>query len=389
MPGFNLRSSGLTHPQNIPYQNDGLGRTEWSNNDYFEFTGQYPKKYPHQFIKNQGSYFEGMVYNLDPKKHFKELTDLLDGYHFDEVIEKVKSWDGEFIFMHRDRNSKSMYIVNDSWGRLPVYYWQDKDQFIVSRNISCITHFAQPDYNSVHLGMNILLGTDLGTNTIWKKVHRLPPRSILHIHGDGHISLYEYFHLDGVGGNKSLDEVAPTIQNQFDTALQNRLNVLENPSVSLSGGLDSRLIAAGAKKLEKDIPYITYSRKDGTDYLDDASSENIVNRLELKKHDVFEIHPPTLEDAEELLGIKQGINYLSMSYVLPYYRMHVEKNLSTITGDGGGKFFVDLSALKSIRSMKGLMRYIMRYNTFCSLETAAKLVGISVIELEENIIGHV
>ena len=38
--------------------------------------------------------------------------------------------------------------------------------------------------------------------------------------------------------------------------------------------------------------------------------------------------------------------------------------------------------------MKGLMRYIMRYNAFCSVETAARLVGISTIELEENIVGH-
>ena len=388
MPGFNLRSSGLQHPQKVPYLNDGLERTEWSANDYFEFTGQYPKNYPHEFIEKYGSYFEGMVYNLDPKEHFKELTRLLDAYHFDEVIEKIRYWDGEFVFMHRDRSSKSMYIVNDSWGRLPVYYWQQGDQFIASRNISCITHFAQPEYHPLHLGMNLLLGTDLGTNTIWKNVQRMPPRSILHIHGDGHISLYEYFYLESVGGNKTLEEVAPSIQKQFDASLKSRLEQLKNPSISLSGGLDSRLIAAGVKKLEQDIPLITYSRKDGTDYLDDSSSEDIVKRLDLKQHEVFEIHPPELPDAEELLQFKQGINYLSMSYVLPYYRMHAERELTTITGDGGGKFFVDLSALKSIRSMKGLMRYIMRYNAFCSLETAAKLVGISTMELEENVIGH-
>ncbi|XOV69017.1 MAG: asparagine synthase-related protein [Fluviicola sp.] len=388
MPGFNLRSSGLQHPQNVPYHNDGLELTEWSANDYFEFTGQYPKNYPHQFIEKHGSYFEGMVYNLNPEKHFKELTELLDAYHFDEVIEKIRFWDGEFVFMHRDRNSKSMYIVNDSWGRLPVYYWQQGDQFIASRNISCITHYAQPKYSRLHLGMNLLLGTDLGTNTIWKNVHRMPPRSILHIHGDGHISLYEYFHLDTVGGKKTLEEVAPNIQELFDTSLKSRLEKLKNPTVSLSGGLDSRLIAAAVKKLEQDIPFITYSRKDGTDYLDDSSSEAIVKRLVIKNHEIFEIHPPELKDAEELLRFKQGINYLSMSYVLPYYRMHAEREFTTITGDGGGKFFVDLSALKSLRSMKALMRYIMRYNAFCSLETAAKLVGISTIELEENIIGH-
>jgi len=388
MPGFNLKSSGLQHPDSEPYHHDGLRNTLWSSNDYFEFSGQYPDEYPHKFVERHGSYFEGMVYNLDPTKHFKELKNLLDSYRFDEVIEKIRYWDGEFVFMYRDRSSKSMYIVNDSWGRLPVYYWQHGNQFIATRNISYITHYASPEYHPVNLGMNLLLGTDLGTNTIWKKVHRLPPRSILHIHADGHISLYEYFHLDTVGGKKTLKEVAPKIQKQFDTSLQNRLKVLKNPTLSLSGGLDSRLIAAALAKFEADIPCITYSRKDGTDYLDDASSEEIVSRLQLKNHEVFEIQPPELSDAEELLSFKQGINYLSMSYVLPYYRMHARRKITTITGDGGGKFFVDLSALKPLRSMKALLKYILRYNAFCSVETAAKLVGISNIELEENVIGH-
>lgn len=388
MPGFNLKSSGLQHPKGLPYHHDGLRNTLWSSNDYFEFSGQYPDHYPHEFIEEHGSYFEGMVYNVNPKKHFKELKELLDGYHFDEVIEKIRYWDGEFVFMYRDRSSKSMYIVNDSWGRLPVYYWQQDDQFIATRNISCITHLAQPEYHPVNLGMNILLGTDLGTNTIWKKVRRLPPRSILHIHADGHISLYEYFHLDTLGGAQTLEDIAPTIQEQFDNSLQNRLRLLKNPSVSLSGGLDSRLIAAAIAKYGDDVPFITYSRKDGTDFLDDASSGEIVRRLALKKHEIFEIQHPKIKDAEDLLQFKQGINYLSMSYVLPYYRMHAQRKLTTITGDGGGKFFVDLSALKSIRSMKSLMRYILRYNAFCSVETAAKLVGISTIELEENVLGH-
>jgi hypothetical protein len=122
--------------------------------------------------------------------------------------------------------------------------------------------------------------------------------------------------------------------------------------------------------------------------LDDASSEEIVKRLKLEQHEVFEIQKPVLADTEELLKFKQGLNYLSMGYVLPYYRMHAEKKYTTITGDGGGKFFVDLLALKSIRSMKGLFNYIMRYNAYCSIETAAKMVGISTIELEENIMGH-
>lgn len=388
MPGFNLKSAGFDQ-DSLPYHHDGLDHKHWYANDYFEFSGNYHNDYPHGFHEQIGVYFEGMVYNLDPEKEFSKIAKLLDDYRFDEVIEAMQHWDGEYVFMHRDQGSKSIYIVNDAWGRLPVYYWQSKNKFIVTRNISCITHYANPVYNKLNLGLNLLLGTDLGTNTIWKKVLRLPPKSILHIHADGHCSLYEYFHLKNVNGKEKMADVAEQIQNQFDTALKNRLDKLPKSAISLSGGLDSRLIAAAAKKIgAEDCTFITYRRNNGADVLDDQSAEKIVQKLELKNHEYFEIKDPVLEDANELLQFKQGVNFLSMSYILPYYRMHQKRGLTTITGDGGGKFFVDLSALKPINSMRSLMRYLLRYNAFCSIETAANIAGVSPIELEENLIGH-
>ena len=388
MPGFNLKSAGFKDKFADPYHNDGLDAKHWYANDYFVFSGQYHDNYPHIFDEKQGVYFEGMVYNLNPEDHFGEIAKLLDDYQFDEVIEKIKDWDGEFVFMHRHQGSKSIYIVNDSWGRLPVYYWQDKDQFIATRNISCITHFAQTNYSRLNLGMNLLLGTNLGTNTIWKRVHRVPPRSILHIHGDGHVSLYEYFNLPTVGGNSKMTEVSDTIQELFDESLKNRIDKLPNASISLSGGLDSRLIAAASKRLQADIPFITYDRNNGADQLDFNSTKSILEKLQITNHEFFALKDPEIEDANELLQCKQSMNYLSMSYILPYYRMHKERGLSTFTGDGGGKFFVDLSALKPINSMRALVRYILRYNAFCSVEVAAKIAGVSEIELEENLIGQ-
>ncbi len=388
MPGFNLQSSGLNKELSDSYQLDGLEKSLWYKNDYFEFTGYYAPNYPHTFHEDKGFYFEGKVYNLEPETYYKEITEMLDNYQFDEVIDLIKTWDGEFVFMYRDKESKSMYIVNDSWGRLPVYYWQEKNKFIATRNISCITEFVNPKVSRINVAMNLLLGTDLGTNTIWKKVHRLPPRSILHIHANGHVSLYEYFHLETVGGEATMEEKADEIRHLFDLSLKNRLEKLNRPSISLSGGLDSRLIAASAKAQDLEAPYFTYNRTNGADHLDDSSSQAIIERLQLKSHTYFQIQDPIFSDAQELLDIKKGLNFLSMSYILPYYRMHRERGLTTITGDGGGKFFVDLSALKSIRSMRSLLAYILRYNALCSLETAAKLTKISPIELEENLLGH-
>lgn len=388
MPGFNLNSAGFDSDANATYSDDGLTRKLWYENDYFEFSGQYSGDYPYKFKEELGIYFEGLVYNVTPEDHFEELTELLEGYQLDEIAEKIKDWDGEFVFMHRDTGSKSIYIINDSWGRLPVYYWKDKNRFIVSRNISRITHFAKPKYRQEGIAMSLLIGTNLGTETLWKKVQRMPPHSILHIHADGHFSLHEYFKLKTVNGKANFEKTSEKISQSFDEALKTRLEKLPQATISLSGGLDSRLIAASAKKQGLDVPYITYNRETGDDRLDADSSQEIVDRLEIKHRQTFQIPPAEMDDIEELIEIKQGLNYASMGYILPYYKMHATKGYSTITGDGGGKFFVDLSALRSIRSITALLKYILRYNSFCSIETAGKIAGVSPMKLEENLIEH-
>jgi asparagine synthase (glutamine-hydrolysing) len=279
-------------------------------------------------------------------------------------------------------------VINDSWGRLPIYYWSSDGQFIITRNISYITQNIELEYDSEVLGMSILLGLTLGQDTMWKKVLKLPPHSIMTYDlNENKPSGRSFFDLNTVSGNYHLDELKDEIKGVFEESLKSRLDKMENPTLSLSGGLDSRLIAAAIKDIDSKVPFITYKRTNGVDKLDYVSSKQIIDQLGTKdQHEVIEIGGTKLEDADELLAFKQGLNYLSMSYVLPYYKLHEERNISTITGDGGGKWFVDLYPLKNLSSMKSLIGYILRYNAFCSIETAAAMANISPSILKEKLI---
>jgi asparagine synthase (glutamine-hydrolysing) len=279
-------------------------------------------------------------------------------------------------------------VINDSWGRLPIYYWSSDGQFIITRNISYITQNIELEYDSEVLGMSILLGLTLGQDTMWKKVLKLPPHSIMTYDlNENKPSGGSFFDLNTVSGDYHLDELKDEIKDVFEESLKSRLDKMENPTLSLSGGLDSRLIAAAIKDIDSKVPFITYNRTNGVDKLDYVSSKQIIDQLGTKdQHEVIEIEETKLEDADELLAFKQGLNYLSMSYVLPYYKLHEKRNISTITGDGGGKWFVDLYPLKNLSSMKSLIGYILRYNAFCSIETAAAMANISPSVLKEKLI---
>lgn len=391
MPGFNLRSSSLFSKEDKSYNYDKLTVSDYFKNEDLQLSAQTPKTYPIEFINQSETIkvcFEGMIYNLDFKNELDGLIELVANDKEIEIAKLVSNWDGEFVITIIDLDKNKCTIINDSWGRLPVYYWAQDGQFIVTRNISYITQNINLEYRKDVLGISILLGLTLGQDTIWKSVQKLPPHSIIQYDlVDKKISGGSYFDLRTVSGEMSFDEMKDVIKDKFEESLKSRLEKMHNPTLSLSGGLDSRLIAAAIKKEDKDIPFITYNRTNGVDHLDYDSSKDIIDKLDTSdQHEIIQLEDTKSEDTDELLAFKQGFNYLSMSYILPYYRLHEERDITTITGDGGGKFFVDLYPLKNLSSIKSLVGYILRYNAFCSIETAAKIANVTPKELKNKLV---
>ena len=391
MPGFNLRSKATFSKEDGSYNHDGLKVTDYYSDDAIVLNSQTPKNYHSEFISIDDRFkvcVEGMIYNLEVKEELPKLLEFVKSNNEREIATMIADWDGEFVLIVIDKEENRCLVINDSWGRLPVYYWSSDGQFIITRNISYITQNVELEYDSEVLGMSILLGLTLGQDTMWKKVLKLPPHSIMTYNLDENKpSGGSFFDLNTVSGDHHLDELKDEIKDVFEESLKSRLDKMENPTLSLSGGLDSRLIATAIKDIDSKVPFITYNRTNGVDKLDYISSKQIIDQLGTKdQHEVIEIGKTKLEDADELLAFKQGLNYLSMSYVLPYYKLHKERNISTITGDGGGKWFVDLYPLKNLSSMKSLIGYILRYNAFCSIETAATMANINPSVLKEKLI---
>lgn len=388
MPGFNLYSSESL-PKGTTYDFDGHSLVKGIQQEDFELTSQTPPNYPKNCSPDPMGYLEGCLYVDSPESHLKELYQLLDEGQLDQSAELIEGWDGEFVVVYA--TAEKIYVVSDAFGRLPLYYSNEDGQFVVSRNISFVrSTLDNHDINSMQLAISLLFGTQLGEQTIWNAIHKAPPHSILEINRSSkEVTVHRYFHLQTVSGNKKVEHVQDEIREVFLDTLERRVRFMDRPTLSLSGGLDSRLIAAALKHLNTEIPHITYNRTDGVDHLDHVSSKDIVNRLGAEgKHEIINLGPPTIESANELLKMKQGFNFLSMSYIVPYYQLHKDRGISTITGDGGGKYFVDLYPLKKLNSMRQLIRYLLRYNTFCDFSTAAGIAGVNEEDLKSYVVNH-
>lgn len=377
MPGFNLHSIKI---DNQSYDFDGLTVNKTHESQRLNLSVQHPKDYPFYFDEKGNVYSEGIIYNDEIEEVAETIAQHIHNEEFDQIASVLLPLDGEFVFIISEPSKRRIYVINDRWGRLPVYYSANNSGYVVSRNISFITNNTTTTLNKEEVACSLLLGLNLGENTHWNEIKRMPPHCILDIDQETNtIQLHRFFEINSVSGTAPLEDVASEITNELTQALDNRIAKLSNPSLSLSGGLDSRLTLAVLKTLNQSMPLITYLRpNESHDKMDVFSAKKITSALDLSKnHEITTLPEASFEDSKQLIQFKKGLNCASMGYILPYHRMHETRGISSITDDGAGKFFRDLHPFQKLSSMKQLIAYVVKQHGSSSIKNSADICGLS------------
>lgn len=330
--------------------------------------------------------FEGMIYNAETDSVLGQIIDLLASEELDEIAALIKSLDGEFCIIFREKSTGKITILNDHFGRLPLYMKKTNDGIAISREIQFILNVVDAEeMNKLSIAHQLLFGYTLGEHTLWEDIKRIQPNSILQVTPNHPRLVYKnYFELPKTKGEGSVRQLADS----FENALTNRLDKFPNSVLSLSGGLDSRLIAGACNHLNIDIICATYSSEGKTNDLDVKVAREITHTLEFSKHYVFETAAKP-NSSTELLQCKAGLNYLGMDFILPFHEWHNQNNFVSITGDGGDKFFVDLEPHQQIKSARQFLQLLLRKNGNTTVQAVSKLTGLSIKEIEESILSHV
>lgn len=325
--------------------------------------------------------FEGYVYSHS----MDSLEESFNGFFTAEswCTDKIQNWvnqaDGEFVLMILHQGLQELLILNDRWGRLPVYWFHDGKQLVLSREISFATQIKQSvRAHQQAIASTMLLGYPIGEDTLWEGINRLPPHSIAIyrlVENKIHINSKFQFEAEHHEPNRKVhsDEILHLLQK----AILSRQKVLPNPTLSLSGGLDSRLIAGIMAGLNTPSSYATYMDKAGTAAADVSAVEEIINNLKITaQHQFIELAEPNKTDLDMLIRIKQGLNYLGMAFILPYLEHFKKFHRSHITGDGGDKFLTDLRPLLKLSTINQLLSYVLSQHAIMPIKSVAELSGL-------------
>jgi asparagine synthase (glutamine-hydrolysing) len=415
MPGIALVSSldGSVGPSRPKFQqalqsaclfDDYTARIDFEDSRTLVGSACYPA-YPLSRMENPELevWLEGRIYNIATTRLQPELLSLVEGVfrNWDSRQDRLAAWlpaaDGDFVLLARHKPTGRWVCWNDLCCRLPLYLYRQSSRLVVSRNIQVVSALAEPRrFDRMAIAQFLLFDFALETRTFLENVQRVPAATLLRIEpkaGQVHSERLHSLNFETKEhAGKSLEYNARQIAERLTEACARRANAGGAVVVSLSGGLDSRVVAAGLKNAGVDFQALTWIDARRVAALEARIAEQVARTLDIPWR-LFELRPAVGRDLLEVLRIKLGQVYLVSAHLLQHLRNARQlggPGMTYMTGNGGDHLHQDLRPAPPIRSRDQLVQILLgpRYRAGrgdLSLETIARLTGLS----SDDIVGEI
>lgn len=251
-----------------------LGHTRLSIQDISEHGNQ-------PMFSEDGNFviiFNGEIYN-----HWDLRKDLIHDYNFQSTsdtetvlyayikygISFLKKLNGIFALAILDRRKKEVVIARDPFGVKPLYFYQDKEKLLFSSEIKSFLKFEiNKEISAKAIANYLTFSWSPGGYTPFKNVIKIEPGHFFRISTiEFHNYQIEKFYqipYSGKYSNKSEEELIEELEVKLINSVKRQLLSDVPVGFFLSGGLDSSLLVAIAKKInpEKNIECFTIDTGD-------------------------------------------------------------------------------------------------------------------------------
>lgn len=252
---------------------------------------------------------------------------------------------GQFAYCVYDTQERSLLLVRDRMGILPLYWWSDGSQFLFSSEMtSLVRGLPNPPSLSGDAIDAYLAGRSVpAPNTLVEGVHKLRPGHLLRLGPTGDIREEPYWQPTPTQSFFDLSpEAAVDELDRRLTAAVDRSMVADVPVGSyLSGGVDSSLIVSKAAAAVGSAPLHTFCAGFGDERNDETTYAEIVSQRFGTAHHVVDVRPDDFLELWPLLSRHRGAP-LSEPADIAVYRLaqraaeHVKVVLS---GEGSDELF--------------------------------------------------
>lgn len=181
---------------------------------------------------------------------------------YEEDPDFLKNLNGRFQGLVVDRSRGTTTLFNDRFGLQRAYFHEGQDAFYFAAEAKAILAVC-PESRSVDpqsLGEYVACGCVLENRTLFRGIHALPPASAWSFRGGVLEKKATYFEPREWEEQEPLDAEAyyNQLRDAFTTRLPRYFNGRERVGVSLTGGLDTRIIMAWRKAPAGSLPCYTF-----------------------------------------------------------------------------------------------------------------------------------
>jgi asparagine synthase (glutamine-hydrolysing) len=183
-------------------------------------------------------------------------------HRYEEESDFPKGLNGRFHGLLVDRSRGTSLLFNDRFGLQRLYYHEAKDGFYFAAEAKAILT-VRPELRSVDprgLGEFIVCGCVLENRTLFSGIHLLPPGAAWTFRGATLEKKASYFEPREWEEQKllSAEEYSTDLRDVFVRNLPRYFNGNERVGVSLTGGLDTRIIMAWHGAPPNSLPCYTF-----------------------------------------------------------------------------------------------------------------------------------
>jgi asparagine synthase (glutamine-hydrolysing) len=249
-------------------------------------------------------------------------------------------------------------------------------------------------FDRLGLAEQLLYGFPLEGRTLFNEIERVAPAAAIQIRRKAKeivVSSLMVPHISPDPGitTDSIRETARDLAAAFTRACSVRVSQTERTTLGLSGGLDSRSVAAALT--ENRQPFLAITRCGN---LLEAQEARIAAEVASVLHldwKVVRIARPTGADLLTLLKLRSGMNSLGVAHMVPFLhslQTDLGHGIVYLTGEGGGKILPDRRPRTKVRDEQSLIRCILAtYSTF-PLWMVAKITGVAEVDVLSALVSR-
>ena len=275
-------------------------------------------------------------------------------------IDYIKFFEGMFAFGFYNHSENSIVLARDYLGKKPLFYAIGKDFFIFSSKISLVKKFLKfVSIDNLSLSNYLKYGYTINPQTMFKEINSVKPGEIIKINlNTVEISFKTQFTPFAIMEPSELG-----IVETFEEALSQRTSGHKSFAISMSGGVDSTIIAIMAAKqgLNCKAYSMRWKDSDKSRYNEDAKAAKLIcEKLGLE----FEsVNMPDLNNLPNELDKfinameEPNANPSGLSMMALYNQIQSDGHRLVLTGDGSDEIFGGYSRYEKINKFNWIPKF--------------------------------